>query len=146
MCDRWNDKTNRIKIFYLKSKYVKKYCGDKKKLPSGYDRKGTRFECLKTGMFISELKTCKIRTVTKKDLPKLKKKELILVCKQLKIKYNNKITKVELIKKIQQKDTTKLKNLHKSKINSRKFHSRKYKNMNDKKIQKNKSIRRGKKK
>jgi len=144
MCDRW-EKKNASKIFYLKSKYVKKYCGDKKKLPLGYDRKGTRFECLKTGMFISELKTCKIRTVTKKDLPKLKKKELISVCKQLKIKCNDKITNLELIKKIKKKDTTKSKNLHKSKINSRKFHSRKYKNINDKKIQKSKSIKRSKK-
>ena len=30
MCDRWNHKTNGTNIFYLKSNYQKKYCGDKK--------------------------------------------------------------------------------------------------------------------
>ena len=47
MCDRWNHKTNGTNIFYLKSNYQKNTVVIKK-LPSGYSRKGTRFECLKS--------------------------------------------------------------------------------------------------
>ena len=112
MCDRWNHKTNGTNIFYLKSNYQKKYCGDKKKLPSGYSRKGTRFECLKSGMFISELKNCNIKTVTKHDLNSLSKKELYVICNQLDVKIKksrSKNTKEYLIKKIKAKDYKKSK-------------------------------------
>ena len=112
MCDRWNHKTNGTNIFYLKSNYKKKYCGDKKKLPSGYSRKGTRFECLKSGMFISELKNCNIKTITKHDLNSLSKKELYVICNQLDVKIKksrSKNTKEYLIKKIKAKDYKKSK-------------------------------------
>ena len=123
MCDRWNNKTNGTNIFYLKSNHPKKYCGDKKKLPSGYSRKGSRFECLKSGMFISDLKNCNIKTVTKSDLKNLSKKQLVAICKQLDImikKQKSKLSTKYLIKKIKAKDSKKSIKHSKKKLKSRK--------------------------
>ena len=58
-------------------------------------------------MFISELKNCNIKTVTKHDLNSLSKKELYVICNQLDVKIKksrSKNTKEYLIKKIKAKD------------------------------------------
>lgn len=71
------------------------YCGDKKRLPEGYDRFGTRRKCLSKGYGsafykadISEMK--KAREKSKNRVKILSKSEVIKLAKRFNVEYKNK--------------------------------------------------------
>jgi len=80
------------------------YCGDKKRLPEGYDKFGTRRQCLSKGYGsafyngdISAMK--KARKKSKRKLKILSKSEVIKLAKRFNVEYKNK-DRLEILKNV----------------------------------------------
>jgi hypothetical protein len=80
------------------------YCGDKKRLPEGYDKFGTRRQCLSKGygsaFYNGDIKSMKkARKKSKKTIKILSKSEVIKLAKRMNIEYKNK-DRLEILKNV----------------------------------------------
>ena len=80
------------------------YCGDKKRLPEGYDKFGSRRQCLSKGYGsafyngdISEMK--KARKKSKNIVKILSKSEVIKLAKRMNVKYKNR-DRLDILKNV----------------------------------------------
>lgn len=80
------------------------YCGDKKRLPEGYDKFGTRRQCLSKGYGsafyngnISDMK--KARKKSRNTLKILSKSEVIKLAKRFNVEYKNK-DRLDILKNV----------------------------------------------